>query len=88
MNNRDKAKLNRPHFLVLLLLLAGLVVAPGLADATAVGPASTAWPMFQHDQRHTGQSPYLGAQDNTTRWVYPAVTEFYGSAVIGSDGTI
>jgi outer membrane protein assembly factor BamB len=87
-NNRDNAKLHRPHFLVLLLLLSGLAMAPGLADATGVGPASTAWPMFQHDQRHTGLSPYVGAQDNTTRWVYFTNSGFKGSAVIGSDGTI
>jgi len=88
MNNRDNAKLHRPNFLVLLLLLTGLAMAPCLADASGGGPASTAWPMFQHDQGHTGRSPYLGTQTNVLRWSYDTDSQFRGSAAIGSDGTI
>jgi len=86
--NTSKGNLRRVHCLWLALLLAGLAVAPGLADASGGGPANTAWPMFQHDRRHTGQSPYLGAQDNTTRWAYPTNSGFKGAAAIGGDGTI
>ena len=88
MKNTPKGNLLRLNGLLLVLLLTGLAIAPGLADASGGGPANTAWPMFQHDQRHTGLSPYVGAQDNTTRWVYFTNSGFKGSAVIGSDGTI
>jgi outer membrane protein assembly factor BamB len=88
MKNRNNAKPHRTYFLLLILLLTGLAMMPGLADAAGPGLASTAWPTFQHDLRHTGQSPYLAAQDNSIRWAYPTNSAFRGSAAIGGDGTI
>jgi parallel beta-helix repeat protein len=51
------------------------------------GLANSDWPGFQNDNNHTGQSNYNGPQTNTTKWTYDNLT-VYGSAVIGSDGTI
>ncbi len=61
---------------------------PGLAGAGVSGLANTPWPMFHHDIRHTGQSPYLGAQTNTVKWTYTAGDSVRSSPAIGSDGTI
>jgi outer membrane protein assembly factor BamB len=51
--------------------------------------AAAAWPMFGHDARHTGQSPYVGPGNNTLKWKY-ALIDGVGSAspIIGPDGTI
>jgi len=46
------------------------------------GLADTAWPTYQNNNNHTGQSSYTGPQTNTTKWVIKNVT-VYGSAVIG-----
>nr|WP_319374819.1 PQQ-binding-like beta-propeller repeat protein [uncultured Methanobacterium sp.] len=51
------------------------------------GFANSDWPSFQHDANNTGQSNYTGPQTNTTKWTYGDLT-VYGSAVIGTDGTI
>ncbi|WP_321423209.1 PQQ-binding-like beta-propeller repeat protein [uncultured Methanobacterium sp.] len=51
------------------------------------GPENSDWPIFQNNGNNTGQSNYTGPQTNITRWTYNNVT-IYGSAVIGSDGTI
>lgn len=51
--------------------------------------ADSAWPMFKHDARHTGLSPYAGPENNTLKWKY-ALPSSVGSEspAIGSDGTI
>lgn len=65
----------------LLLILAAFPLHAQLANS--------AWPMFKHDARHTGQSPYVGAGNNNLKWKYPlidgAISE---SPAIGPDGTI
>jgi len=81
---------------IILAVIAGyalpvLAIQSGMAaypEKYLAALANTPWPMFQHDQRHTGLSPYLAAQDNTTRWAYGTSSLIRGSAAIGSDGTI
>lgn len=48
-----------------------------------------AWPGRSHDDRHTGRSPYIGAQNNNLKWSYTCgVGGVYSSPAIGADGTI
>jgi large repetitive protein len=75
-------------------LLAGLVsIALAVPDATSAAPpddglASSAWPMFQHDARHTGRSPFAGPKGRLKRkWRVP-VEGTPGSPAIAADGTI
>jgi len=51
--------------------------------------ANTPWPIFQHDNRHSGLSPYTGSMTNTLKWFYTTggVIE-YPAPVIDTDGTI
>jgi outer membrane protein assembly factor BamB len=42
--------------------------------------------MFRHDLRHTGQSPFLGAQVAQLKWTF--ATGNSSSPAIGSDGTV
>jgi outer membrane protein assembly factor BamB len=53
-----------------------------------VGLADSAWPCRGHDPRHTGQSPYLGVQNNTLKWSYKTGGYIFSSPVIGADNTI
>lgn len=73
-------------FLVLLFVVAiafsGAVSAAGLAN-------NTAQPKFHHDNNNTGQSQYKGPSTNTTKWKYTTADYiYYGSPVIGVDGTV
>ena len=56
-------------------------------NITNTGLANTSCPEYQINSSHTGQSNYKGPQTNTTKWTYKGIT-VYGSAVIGSSGTI
>jgi hypothetical protein len=42
----------------------------GIYPTAAGGLANSAWPCRGHDVRHTGQSPYIGAQTNSLKWSY------------------
>ncbi|MBO3809374.1 MAG: PQQ-like beta-propeller repeat protein [Candidatus Brockarchaeota archaeon] len=46
------------------------------------------WPMFMHDRKHTGRSPFMGAREGRVRWRLGWKGGIYSSFVIGSDGTI
>ncbi|NQT47439.1 MAG: PQQ-like beta-propeller repeat protein, partial [Chloroflexi bacterium] len=50
--------------------------------------ADTPWPMFRHDIRHTGRSPYTGPEAPAALWSFPTGDIIYGSPAIGADGTI
>jgi outer membrane protein assembly factor BamB len=55
-----------------------------------INTRSSSWPMYCHDVRHTGRSPYSTADNpGTIKWKYE--TEHFGidsSPAIGEDGTI
>jgi len=46
------------------------------------------WPMFHHDQYHTGQSLYQGAKLGKLKWKFKTGDEISSSPVIGKDGII
>jgi len=66
----------------------------GLTEPGTTFPvlADTAWPMFQHDVRHTGLSPYTGTATgtptSTPKWTVNLNANITSSPVIGSDGSI
>lgn len=49
--------------------------------------ATQAWPMFQHDLRHTGRTSLVGPSSPGVRWTFALARE-PGSPVTGADGTI
>jgi len=51
-------------------------------------PADSPWPMFRHDLRHTGRTPFTGPASPIVQWVYTAGDGIASSASIGHDGTI
>jgi len=53
------------------------------------GPMDSAWPMFGHDARHTGRSPYSTAGNTGVEiWRFKTEGPVDGGPVIGDDGTI
>jgi PGF-pre-PGF domain-containing protein len=51
-------------------------------------PAGSAWPMYGHDLRHTGLSPYTGPEIPAQLWSHKASSAFYVQPVLDADGTI
>jgi outer membrane protein assembly factor BamB len=88
VKNKNNGKTRGLNCLLLILLLAGLAVVPGLADANGGGLADTPWPMFQHDLQHTGCSPYVGPQTSNLVWTFTVDAGHPNSAVMASDGTL
>lgn len=75
--------INKSHWVGGLLLAGVLLTGTGRAQL-ADGP----WPMFRHDQRHTGQSPYVGPSEVNLAWTFVGEDEGLGEPVIGPTGTI
>ena len=76
-------------FSYLLLLLAGFALVLALAPPAQEQLASTPWPIFHHDLRRTGLSPYdTSSNPGTQRWKFTAGNSVYSSPAIGVDGTI
>ena len=67
-------------FCLFLVISSPQKIAAQLAD--------TPWPMFLHDIRHTGQSPYTVPDSVTLIWKFQTNGEVTSSPSIGSDGTI
>ncbi|MEW5801071.1 MAG: PQQ-binding-like beta-propeller repeat protein [bacterium] len=74
--------------LVILVFFGTFMYAPAVSSAQSGGLANSAWPCLGHDVRHTGQSPYLGAQTNTLKWSYQTGSGVWSSPAIGVDGTM
>ena len=54
------------------------------------GPMDSPWPMYSHDVRHTGLSPYSTADNPLTeKWRFPLSDDnFYGGFIVDNNGTI
>ena len=67
-----------------LLIVSAIVL--GSIYATSVEGSS--WPMFRHDPRHTGCTPYTGPATPAIKWTFAAKEGIASSPTIGVDGTI
>jgi len=71
-----------------ILWISFITSSPGLASSLlAALPSTPIWGMFQHDQQHSGRSPYVGPQYAGLDWSFP-LPGVPGSPAIGADGTI
>ena len=64
-----------------IILLAVLMAIPVMAQESP-------WPMFRHDLRHTGRSPFTGPASPELAWTFQANDAITASATIGHNGTI
>ena len=67
-----------------LALVFSLLPVP----SSAAGLAPGAWPMHQHDARHTGRAEVSGPIDPQLAWYFLAQASFTAGAVIDAQGTI
>jgi len=70
--------------------LSDLTGTPFGAGGAILGSplANTAWPMFQHDLKHTGQSVHSGPATPALKWNLPTNNSINSSPAIGADGAI
>ena len=68
---------------ITLILVASFGVHFSCAESA--GPP---WQMFRHDLRHTGVSPFKGAQTNNLKWKFAVEKRITSSPAIGADETI
>ena len=61
-----------------------LIVTVCVISAASANP----WPMFGYDSQHSGQSPYVGAQEATLKWSYPFGDGVFSEPVIDSNNVI
>ena len=75
---------------VIVSAFAFLFVATvGFENRTSnAGLIDPPWQMFRRDLRHTGVSPYKGAQANTLKWSFKVEKRITSSPAIGLDDTI
>ncbi len=64
-----------------------VLVLMGIIAPTSQGGESP-WPMFRHDLKHTGHTPYTGPATPIVAWSYPTDQGIASSPTIGADGTI
>ena len=86
MNTETKTKKESsfvPAILIAIALIAAIMVIPAAAQL-----ADTPWPMYHHDLQHTGQSPYVGAQEPTLKWDFFTDGYWCSSPTIDADGTL
>jgi len=63
-------------------------VSIGLMFSPFVSAQQSPWPMFRHDQQHTGQTPYTGPATPDFQWSYQTNDGIASSPSIGHNGTI
>jgi len=72
------------YFITGILFVTCLALVGAQAQVNQDSP----WPMFRHDTKHTGRSPYTGPGQPNLQWKYPTLDGVASSPSIGTDGTI
>jgi hypothetical protein len=73
----------------LLMMASGITIAYISTVLIALGQLQDSpWPMFHHDLKLTGRSPYEGALTPTLRWSYNTGSDVRSSPIIEKDGII
>src|SRR5262249_12417698 len=70
------------------VLIAGVAFLHASSGVGLAQLATSAWPMFQHDARHSGQSAAVGPAVAHVNWTYRSFQGFRSASAIGADGTI
>lgn len=67
----------------------GNIITPKQSAQIPDGPLDSAWPMYCHDARHTGRSPYSTTHiDSLEKWSTNLYGYIWGSPVIDDEGVI
>jgi outer membrane protein assembly factor BamB len=69
---------------LLFVALNIILIAYSLPLKAEISP----WPMFRHDPRHTGRTPFTGPAKPVIAWQFNAGDTIGSSPVLGRDGTV
>jgi outer membrane protein assembly factor BamB len=73
----------------LFIMASGIMIAYFSTVLITLGQLQDSpWPMFHHDLKLTGRSPYVGPETSTLKWAYDTGNDVKSSPVISADGTI
>ena len=87
----------QPQFLADVSASSSLTFKLTVTDAGGLSSSDTCivsfyeetWGMFMQDSKHTGRSPYIGAQTNNVKWAFPTIGKYvYSSPTIGANGMV
>jgi uncharacterized repeat protein (TIGR01451 family) len=92
-------KLTRMAIFALIFMMCAITLSPAMAKNTNnpvynntsynLTNSSPIWPAIFANNQSNGQSPNLGPQNNTTKWIYDLNGDYgLGGQTIGADGTI
>lgn len=73
---------------ITVLFIIFTMVLVSISSATACTLADSQWPKDGHDNQNTGQSQYLGPQNNSTKWTKNLSEDISTNPIIGPDGTV
>jgi len=73
---------------VVVWAIVGNLIPPSPSAFADGGLADTPWPMFRHNLKHTGKSPYSGPAAPQARWSFQAGSWVFSSPAIDEDGTV
>ena len=85
----EKTKTKKIEIFIALSILVGMVfltLSPVLAADDSL--SDSGYPKYQADNQNTGQSQYIGPQNNSTKWNYTIEYQITQTPSIGPDGTI
>jgi outer membrane protein assembly factor BamB len=90
MRKRNSKNIFAGLFFIAALLIVAPIVHLGYSlqiNASSAGPLDE-WPMFRHDQQHTGYSPSAAPSTNTTKWFYNVSTAINSAPAVANDRVI
>ncbi len=72
----------------MFLVVSVMIMALWIFNPVCAQLANSPWPMFHHDARHTGQSPYQGPENPSLKWKFQTDACVSSPPTINSDGSI
>lgn len=80
--------MNKKMTKIAVILIMFTMVLVSVSSATACALADSQWPKDGHDNQNTGQSQYLGPQNNSTKWTKNLSEDIDTNPIVGPDGTV
>lgn len=80
--------MNKKVTKIAAILIMFTILLVSVSSATACTLADSQWSKDGHDNQNTGQSQYLGPQNNSTQWTKNLSEDIDTNPIVGPDGTV
>lgn len=80
--------MNKKVTKIAAILIMFTILLVSVSSATACTLADSQWPKDGHDNQNTGQSQYLGPQNNSTQWTKNLSEDIDTNPIVGPNGTV